>query len=220
MSVSCYFGLTESGKSYHVKNHVLPLWSKKIVVDIAHCFDGGDLLASPTDQDFIKAFDKLKNRKDFFLIIRPGRNQNDELIFNKASILACSIGRMLGSGVQKKDRVQFICDEADFVCTSHYQSKQLKHLVNKGRHDNVDSHFIARNPSRLHTDIRVNCSKIVTFYINGAVNIPLFADNFSRKISEKISHLPKYHRLEWSDNGEINEYDKNGKLVQNLSRSA
>ncbi len=220
MSVSCYFGLTESGKSWHVKHHVLPKWDRKVIFDIAHCFDGDVVLTNPGDRTFLEIFRRFIGRSAFTIVIRPSRTSSDEALFNKTVHLACSLGRTLGVRVDPAKRIQLVLDEADFVCSSHYQSKELKHLVNKGRHDNVDSHFITRNPNSIHTDIRRNASKIVTFFLNNAMEISIFRSNFSSKFAEKIQHLPKYHRLEWTDNGDIRIFDEKNKVYGNFSRNS
>jgi hypothetical protein len=207
MSVSCYFGLTESGKSYHVQNHVIPQWKKAVIFDNAHCFDGGLILTAPGDLAILNAWKKFSKADTYRIIIRPGRTGSVEALFNKTVQLAIALGRVLGK-VDPSQRVQMITDEADFVCSPHYQSLDLKHLVNKGRHDNVDSHFIARAPMRIHNDIRMNSSKIVTFRLQNAADIPLFTDNFGREISRKIRELPKYWRLEWKDNGETSVFNE------------
>lgn len=220
MSVSVYFGLTESGKSYHVKNHVLPRWDKKVIFDIAHCFEGDLVVTDPDDRKFFEIFKKFSKNSRYSIVIRPSRSSNDEHLFNKTVELSCALGRMIGKGAEASKRVQFVCDEADFVCSAHYQSFQLKHLVNKGRHDNVDSHFIARNPNQIHTDIRRNSSKIVTFFLNNALEISIFLTNFSRKYAEKIQNLPKYWRLEWVDTGDIAIYNQNNEIIEKFSRNS
>lgn len=220
MSVSCYFGLTESGKSYHVQNHVIPNWQKVIVFDNAHCFSGGISVENPSDIVFLNLWKKLKNSAEFRLIVRPGRSQNTVAVFNKTVELAIALGRAMGKGVDPARRLQMVTDEADFVCSPNYQSAPLKLLVNKGRHDNVDSHFIARAPMRIHTDIRVNSTKIVTFRLQNAKEIPLFVENFGREISAKIRELPKYWRLEWRDNGEAAIYNQNNQKTQDLAQNS
>ena len=219
MSVSVYFGLTESGKSYHLENHVIPSWDKVVVFDNAHCFSSQNVLNEPTDKMFLNCFHKFKNSKNYKIIVRSGRGGTTEGLFNKTVQLAIALGRAFSRDrVESKDRVQMITDEADFVCSSHYQSNELKHLVNKGRHDNVDSHFISRVPMQIHPDIRRNTSKIVTFRLQNASEIKLFTDNFGKILTNKIKELPKYCRLEWSDNGEVFIFDeknqKNWKIIE------
>jgi hypothetical protein len=119
----------------------------------------------------------------------------------------------LGS-YNEKERVWLVIDEADDVVTAHFQSPRIKHLVNYGRHDNVDSLFIARNPMRLHTDIRSNASKIVTFNLSNALSITDFTNNFGRDICKRIKILKKYHFMSWLCTGEIFETDDKGKVVQ------
>lgn len=213
MSVSCYFGLTESGKSYHVQNHVIPSWKKIIVFDKAHCFKG-NIFHQPTDETFLKIFRENAGLESFTLVIRPGRVGILEPLFNKTVRLALALGRTIPGRVDPGKRIQMITDEADFVCSSHYQSKELKQLVNMGRHDNVDCHFIARSPARIHTDIRVNSTKIVTFQLQNAANVELFKNSFGGKIAANVQKLPKFWRLEWKDNGETTVYNEKNKEVE------
>lgn len=220
MAVSTYFGLTESGKSYHVENHVIPTWKRVIIFDNAACFKG-EVYNQPSDKEFIKILDKHWGDKSYRITIRPGRSGDAETLFNKTVHLAIALGRSLSwSRVEPEKRVQLITDEADFVCSSHYQSSELKHLVNKGRHDNVDSHFIARVPMQIHPDIRRNTSKIVTFRLQNAGEIPLFKDNFGSILARKIKELPKYWRLEWKDNGEVAVYDEKNKKAEKFLRTS
>lgn len=220
MTVTCHFGLTESGKSHHVQTVVLPQWQKKVVFDLAHCFSGDVVLNNPSDRDLERAAIHLASKSGFCCVVRPSRSGSDEVLFNKTVILAYTLGRLMGLRADPARRLQLVVDEADFICSPHYQSPQLKHIVNKGRHDNVDCHFIARNPNRLHTDIRVNCTKIVTFVLNNAASIEMFRSNFSRKIAERIEKLPKYHRLEWDTTGRIVHLDNNGKMIENFSNNS
>lgn len=183
-----------------------------MIFDNAHCFDGS-VFEQPSDAAFFGLYKKFSMMDSYRLVIRPGRSGSPLALFNKTVETAIALGRKAGEGkrIDPMERVQMITDEADFVCSPHFQSLPLKHLVNKGRHDNVDSHFIARAPMRIHTDIRVNSSKIVTFRLQNAREIPLFIENFGRDLAGKIRELPKYWRLEWKDNGEVAVYDQNNK---------
>lgn len=216
MSVSCYFGLTESGKSYHVQHNVIPKWEKVIVFDVAHCFSG-EVVENPDKKMFVALFRKYLEKSSFRLIVRPSRTSSDEVLFNQVVHLACSLGRTMGKGIDPAKRLQLVTDEADFVCSSNYQSWELKHLVNKGRHDNVDAHFIARNPNRIHTDLRANTTKIVAFRLANALQIPFFTDNLTREIAGKIRFLEKYSRLEWDATGRCAIFGKNNEILENLS---
>lgn len=215
MAVSCYFGLTESGKSYHVQNHVIPLLKKTIVFDNALCFKGETVITDPTNMDLIKLWRKLLNKDRFSIVIRPSRNCDVINLADKVINLALNVGRTAQVGRKEKvpieDRVNLIIDEADFICSSHFQSKSLKRLVNKGRHDHVDSHFIARIPMRIHGDIRSNATKIVSFFLPNAREIPYFREAFGAEISAKIKELPKYHRLEWTDREGVKLYNEKNK---------
>ncbi len=211
MTVSCIFGFTESGKSYHVENEVLKNWDRAIIFDKACCFSNGHVLVNPKRSEILKAFKKFKLLKKYRIIVRPDRNSDLEALVDQTILLGLSLGRCLGVRVREEERLQLVIDEADFVCSSGYQSAQVKHLVNMGRHDNVDSHFIARNPNRIHTDIRANSSKIITFRLTNATEIPFFKSNFSMENCRKIQVLPKFWRFEWEETGKIKIFDDKSK---------
>lgn len=211
MTVSFYGGFTQSGKSRLVEKKVLPNWPKVIVFDNAHCFDG-DIFLNPSIKEILAIFNKYRGRKKYNLVIRPGRGQDASDLLDMVIQLACALGRVLGK-VSESERVQLAVDEADFVCSPHYQSKDLKHLVNKGRHDNVDSHFIARNPNRVHTDIRANASKIVCFRLTNASEINFLVSSLGKENTKKLQTLQQYHYCEWRDTGLISFFDENSKLV-------
>ena len=86
----------------------------------------------------------------------------------------------------------------------------VQHVVNKGRHDNVDSIFIARIPQRVHTDIRFNASKIVSFQLASIPND--FKENFGID-SKRIRSLGFRHRFEWDYTGNMKVYDDKNKVT-------
>jgi hypothetical protein len=218
VAVSFYCGFTESGKSYHVQEKVIPQWEKVIIFDIAHCFKG-DVFNVPGVAQLQKIFTTYARKDSYRLVIRPSRKSDDELLLDHTIKLACHLGRLLGKA-KPENRIQLVVDEADFICSSHYQSGDLKHLVNKGRHDNVDSHFIARSPNRVHTDIRANVSKIVSFQLTNAPEIPFLVSAFSKATTRFLQTLPKYHYLEWRDTGTVKYLDQNSNVVKILSEVA
>lgn len=210
MAVTAAFGMTESGKTYHIQKAYLEKSAKTIVFDPPGSkeFNSYDKINLNKASDMAKLFRKYAKRKNYKLVLRPGRNSNDTLLCDRLIILACALGRVMGKGCDPKDRVKLLVDEADVVCSSHYQSDRIKHVVNKGRHDNVDSFFIARNPHRLHTDIRANASKIISFQL---ANIPKdFRDNFGPDAA-KIRNLGFRCRFEWDHTGKMAIYDQDNK---------
>ena len=214
MAVHTVYGMTQSGKSYFVKKQMMPKQERTIVYDVAHCFDGGDYITLKNQNDVLKVFRKYSKKKRYKIILRPDRNDDYVFTCDLLISLACALGRACSPTYNADKRVWLVIDEADQVCSSHYQSKQLKHLVNKGRHDNVDSIFIARIPQRLHTDIRANSSRIVSFKISNATSIKEFVENFGRGYAKVIKELGKYERLEWDDTGSIAVYDSNNKSIK------
>ena len=211
MAVISAYGMTQSGKSHHVQETYLKKVDRCIVFDFMKCFKGGDIVTVNGNlAQFKKIFEKYSRKKNFKLIIRPERGADMKLIVDYVVSLACALGRCQCTSYNPDKRVWLVIDEADRVCSSNYQSDRVKYVVNYGRHDNVDSIFIARNPSRVHTDIRGNSTKIITFKLSTALQVTDFVNNFGRENARKILTLPKYHRFEWTDTGEMKIFDANG----------
>lgn len=220
MSVSCTFGMTESGKSFHVMNKVIPNWSRVIVFDPAHCFKDGEVIYQPSDAKIMKLLETLHKRHSYRIIIRPEGRGGRLVLFDKIAELCFTLGDALGKDAKKEDRVQFVVDEADSICNSQNKSEPLHHLVNEARHQNVDCHFISRVPTSIHTDIRRNCSKITCFFLSNASEIPDFKTKFKLHLARKIEELDKYWYLEWKDNGEIILVNDKGQIQQNFSKKS
>lgn len=209
MAVTLVLGMTESGKSYYVEKNIFQTKEKAIVFDNAHCFTGTHL--STLDYtSAVKIFETVKSGP-FKLVYRPSRYEDPIKSFDNVISLASALGRSIGERVDPEKRLTMICDEADFVCSATVQSAKLKYLVNKGRHDNVDSVFIARDPHKIHTDIRRNASKVVTFFNPLATSTPFFFENFGKELCQKIAKLPKYHYLMWDDTFKVTIHDQRGK---------
>lgn len=215
MSVSLYFGATGKGKSYHVRHHVIPKWKKIVIFDPMESFDGDSILHAPSDELILKTFRKFKGADSFRIVIRTTRASNDEIIFNKTVRLASSLGRMIPGKVSEENRVQVVIDEASTsgFMSAHYFPPVVKNLVCKGRHDNLDSHFIAQNPMAVHSQLREQTTKIVTFYLNNG-RAPIFQDTFTKNFANLIPKLPNFFRIEWTHEGHVYIYDDSGNKIE------
>lgn len=218
MAVYGHFGMTKSGKSHGVEK-LLSRFEKSVIYDDAGCFTSGEIFIDPSPSKILDIFNKYKFKEKYRIIIRPSRSGDRQLLSDRAIKLSSALGRMIDKNKEKN--VQLVIDEADFVCTPHSQSQDLKFIINKGRHDNVDTHVIARNPNRIHTDIRANCSKIVTYKLTTALSVDFLLTNFGRENCNLIQKLPLYWRFEWSDTGIIQIFDEknNLKSLENLKKS-
>ena len=206
MAVTTVYGMTESGKSYFTQNNYMKKYDRVIVFDFMNCFSGGDVVFLKDASDAQKILKKFYKKDSYKIIIRVSRNANARFLCDLAISLSCALGRTLKNG----KRLLFVIDEADKVVTSHFQSKRVKHLVNVGRHDNVDSLFIARNPTRLHTDIRVNASEIICFRLPLAASVKDFVNNFGKTNCNRIKNLEKYNCFYWNDTGQVKILNSKG----------
>lgn len=219
MSTAIYTGASGWGKSYHVLNHVLPKFQKSVVFDPRNCFTGDRILIAPTIQDVHKAFMDFHKKDRFRIVVRLTRLQNPEHVFNSAVGLASGLGRIRPTGQPPENTIQFVCDEvADAgLSSSHHQSPGLKSLIRAGRHDNVDSHLITQFPVTIHNEIRNLATKLVTFRLMGAADIPLFYKKMPKAVAKKIETLQKFCRLEWRDTEEIEIYGPDDKIIEKIS---
>lgn len=212
MAVLNVYGMTQSGKSWHVANRLISNVERVLVFDPPRSedFNNFDHITLNNSRDVLKVFRKYSTRKKYKIVLRlPNRDADARLLCDRLISLACALGRVHGPYNEKK-RVWLVIDEADDVCNSNYQSKRVQHVVNKGRHDNVDSIFIARIPQRVHTDIRFNASKIVSFQL---ANLPKdFRDNFGAD-AKRIRSLGFRHRFEWDNTGQMHIFNEKNKII-------
>lgn len=217
MAISLFYGMTESGKTFLAKKSVTN-FQRSVVFDFTGKIDipGAFIVADFSPQAMVKLFERFKERTKFTIIFRPGRVKDVEPFFNKVVVFSLALGRQaIRMGLS--DRLILLVDEADFVCSPQYQSSQLKELVNVGRHDLVDSWFIARIPQRLHTDARANASRVFSFRLVDDSALKYIKSAIGKKAAEKIRSLEKYSFLAWKDTGEIYIYDKNQKQIESWS---
>ena len=218
MAITCVFGMTQSGKSYYVENKLLGTRDKKLVFDSAHCFKTGTQLNS-LDLKLAKTI-LMKKLDAYNYVYRPGRREKRANSFEKIVSLSEALGRMIGPRDSTPDdkRLLLVADEADSFCQPGHAAPLFTHLVNEGRHDNVDSLFICRDPHNLFIDARKNASKVVTFFNPLAHEMPFFTGRFGKVVSKRISNLPRFHYVTWSETGNITFTDENGKIYETIGR--
>lgn len=211
MAVSLYFGMTQSGKSYRAWEDAKT--KKRVVIfDYAHCFFGGIIVNDFSAKSIEKVFNRFCHLSNYCIIMRPTRNDDDTRAFDITCALATALGR---SKPRDDENLVFIIDEADMICTATVQSRQLKLVINKGRHDGVDTWAISRIPQRLHSDIRANASRLVCFKLSEhlALNAIGRITGGGETLSE-ISKLAQYSYLDWNVTGNWEVKDANGKTTR------
>lgn len=211
MAIALFFGMTESGKSYRA-NEIRKSKKRSIVFDYADCFSEGEKINNPSKEKLLSLFLEYSKRDEFRLIFKIPRGDNAGNIFNNICKFAMHLGRTYGKNIDQENRILFVIDEADKICSSSFQSDALKELVNYGRHDNVDTLAIARTPQRLHTDLRINASVVFSFFLNIDLSLKYLSDMMGREASEEIKKLDKYHYVKWTDNGDWFVYDEKSKI--------
>lgn len=213
MAVSLFYGMTQSGKTSLAKKMIAQV-KRAIIFDFTGTIDvKNGVILEQFDTDYLLSiFMKHRDLKSFKLIFRP-RGIDVETRFNRIALLALALGK---KAVQRgdTDRLVYLIDEADFVCTPTYQSKELKTLINVGRHDGVDSWLIARMPQRLHTDARGNASTVFCFKLVDDSAVSYIRKSIGKTGAEKLRTLEQYSFLAWKDNGDHMIVDKNAKIIE------
>jgi hypothetical protein len=217
MAVSLYYGMTESGKTF-LASKAVQKFERSIIFDFTGKINihGAFITSDFSPVSMLKLFTRFKDYKKFVIIFRPGRIRDAKPFFNKVAMFALALGRQAVKRGQT-DRLILLIDEADFICSSDYQSQELKEVVNVGRHDLVDSWFIARIPQRLHVDARANATKIFCFKLTDDSALKYIKNAIGQKAVEKIRVLEKYSFLAWKDTGEIYIFDKNDNQIESWS---
>jgi hypothetical protein len=214
VAVSIFYGMTESGKTY-LAEKMIAQFSRAIIFDFTGKMNAPEayITSDFSPNGIMHLFKKFKDHSSYKIIFRPGRVKDVTAPFNKVAVFALALGR---AGIKKGlgERIVLLIDEADFVCSSSYQSPELKEVVNVGRHDNVDSWFISRIPQRLHTDARSNASKIYCFRLTDDSALGFLRKAIGKKAAEKVKTLNQYSFLHWKDTGEIFIFDKNQKQIE------
>lgn len=215
MAITCVFGATESGKSHYVENIFLKDKKKVVVFDGARCFKSGEIVTPdyPGDDKLLLEKWKRLKRETFRYVFQPARGTDRRPAFDDTVSWALALGRIQGDRVDPSQRVILACDEADRLCKPMHASEKFDYLVNEGRHDNVDSIFICRDPNNLFIDARKNATQIVTFFNPLAKQMPYFKELLGVELAERVSKLEKYHYLTWKDNWEVTITDHKGKIT-------
>lgn len=215
MAVSMFFGLTKSGKSTLAKKS-LARFSRAVIFDYVGCFEGDVVTSDFSVEAMLSLFKRFKDQKKFKIVFRPDRSTNEKEAFRKCAMFALLLGRQAKKRGEEEPLI-FLIDEADMICSPNHQPRELKEVVNVGRHDNVDSWFIARMPQRIHTDIRGNASSVYCFRLYDDSALGYIKGFIGKKAIEKIRTLKEFSFLAWKDTGEVAIYDKNQKKIESWS---
>lgn len=218
MAIALFLGMTESGKSYRA-NEIRKTKKRSIVFDYADCFNDkdGTVIRDISKGSLIEIFMQYQSASSFRLIFKIPRGEDASRSFDNICKTAMYLGRRLGKNAPPEERILFVIDEADRICSSSFQPDCLKELVNYGRHDNVDTLAIARTPQRLHTDLRINASLVISFNLKIESSLKFLSDMMGREAAEAIKNLKKYHYVKWTDNGDWFVFDDKAKQIKNNS---
>lgn len=208
MSVFCFFGKTNSGKSFKA-NQVMSDYKKKIIFDItpSKTFKGDIEHSNYSQRSLEELMVKLIEKEKFTLVFRPSPN----IDLYSAGEIVCSFAMRYGNYFDENfnEVIVLVLDELDKYVSTSKQSF-ISRAIGMGRHSHLDLFCISQVPSRLPKVIRDNASTEYFFQLgmNDYYNLVLGSE-----ISEKLANgqLPEYSYY-YKVDGEIPKHlDKDGK---------
>ena len=217
MAITCFFGKTESGKSYLADIKSKNDYERVIIYDNAHCFTNGNIITDLSVPNLKKVFEKYHKEKKFRLIFRAPYSMNEQTGANRVGAFVWALGSFYKdlekSGAKGLSRFLFLVDEADKV-SSYSKDSVFYRCVTKGRHFNFDCYGIAQGATKLPNYWRENASEFCIFKLPESPELK----NLLRNASSELRNLEQYSYLRVKDNSnDVEVISKNQKTIKQVS---
>jgi len=215
MAITCFFGKTESGKSF-LSEKKSKTYERVVVYDNAHCFKEGDIFTDLSIDNLQRIFEKYHNRPNFRIIFRPPMNLNEQVGANRVGAFVWALGAfykdMEKQAKKKVKRFLFVVDEADKV-SSYSKDSVFYRCVTKGRHFNFDTYGIAQGATKLPNYWRENSSEFCIFQLPESQELKTILG----KASSELRGLEKYSYICSRDNSnEVEIISKDQKVIKTV----
>lgn len=120
------------------------------------------------------------------LIYRPLDNPENEI----EDIAECVY--LLGN-------VCFVIEEVTCYCSPNKISENFAHIIQRGRHKNIELIVTTQRPFGLHRLLTSQAKEIYVFATNEPRDIDYLCALLGREIEEKLSALQQYQYIKWED---------------------
>ncbi|MCC7332647.1 MAG: DUF87 domain-containing protein [Flavobacteriales bacterium] len=142
--IKLIFGKTGSGKSYFVKNKILPLFSRLVIIDPQLEYEG--LIF--TDYSDLANFHLENSPESFRYVCRFNSDLDIDFLFR----WCYAVGNLC-----------LVVEEAEQYISPYAKSSNFLYLVRYGRHKSISIIGIARRLSELSTDFKAQVNEIISF---------------------------------------------------------
>lgn len=215
MAITCFFGKTESGKSFlaGIKSKE---YERVVIYDNAHCFTDGVIITDLSVDNLKRVFKKYHKEQKFRIIFRAPYSMNEQTGANRVASFVWALGSFykdLEKKARKKvKRFLFLVDEADKV-SSYAKDNVFYRCVTKGRHFNFDSYGIAQGATKLPNYWRENASEFCIFKLPESTELKTLLRN---GVGE-LRNLEQYSYLRVKDNSnEVEVVSKSQNVIKKI----
>jgi hypothetical protein len=215
------FGMTESGKSFHLKRKLLPTWSCVIACDF------NDELSIHGREKAGRELGPLRERMTASQLRQhPSKVLEADLqlsvvpdqIGNVASEAACFdlVARLLIRASRRFERphnIKLVVDECAQALKLIERMNERKHgetspaerlvmLATRGvQHLDVDLVMLTQRPNLLHVNVRGNLDQVVYFKLPEAVDIDTVRAKAGKEFAARVRQLPLQKHIVWRATG-------------------
>lgn len=180
-NVILVFGMRGTGKSFFVKQKLLPVYPRQLIYDNQGEYKDGIIFY---DLAKLKKFWAENYDKKFRMIFRP-LNHDD---FSEICRLVYLCGNML-----------FVIEELDLVAGSYDNDIDFQTVLKRGRHTNITLLGISQRPYGINRTITSQAKEIYSFCQKEPRDVQ-YLKNYLGNDSEIIQSLPQYHALYYNYN--------------------
>jgi len=189
--ITICIGKSGSGKSHLVKKLIADK-PRLLVYDTMSEYEQGVIF-----EDCIKFLEFWKHvyRGNFRMVYRPEYNPQDEI-------------DEIAEDVYFLGRLCFVLEEVTAYCSPNFISDQLAHIVQRGRHKDIELIATTQRPYGLHRLLTSMASDIYIFNTNEPRDRQYLSALLGSEVEEKLNSLQKYEYIHWKDGVEGLEIGK------------
>lgn len=188
--ITLIFGKRGSGKSYLAKT-LIAKHNRLVIFDTLSEYVQGVVFDDP---EKFKSFWREHYRQNFRLIYRP-LNPDQEI--DPIAELVFALGN-----------VTFVVEEIDCYCTSFQISESFAHIIQRGRHKNIELIGVTQRPYGIHRLLTSQAKEIYVFATNEPRDRDYLKNLLGIEVEDKLNQLQQYQYIRWMDGNDVLEIGK------------
>lgn len=96
----------------------------------------------------------------------------------------------------------FLVEEIDQYCQQHRMSPEMKNIVQRGRHRNIELIGVTQRPANIDRLLTSQTKEMYILSMTEPRDIAYFKDAIGGDVEEKIAALEQYQYVHWQENEE------------------